>query len=112
MPRQELFKGATDDPELLSFSPCGNSACCGVNLEVDNEYLIGLYSDGTGVDLYAESCGLFREWEAVTHAERDELWGCKVDPCGTCDEYQVSLCCFCCTCACFSTEGLNLYPPR
>lgn len=89
--RQEVYKGVTADPELLFFSTCGNSACCGVFLEEGAEYLIGLYGgDGAGGDLFAESCGLLRGWDdAFDH----ELKGCESDPCnGSCEEYEVSLC--------------------
>lgn len=89
---QTLYKGVTDDPELLSFSfsTCGNSACCGIDLTIGEEYLIGLY--GEGADLVAESCGLFREWESVTDAELAELEGCseESDICdGSCGEFEV-----------------------
>ena len=89
---QTLYEGVTDDPELLSFSfsTCGNSACCGIDLTIGEEYLIGLY--GEGADLVAESCGLFREWESVTDAELAELEGCseESDLCdGSCGEFEV-----------------------
>jgi len=58
-----LYKG---QPEVrygreITFVTGGNSALCGVNLAIGEEYLIGLTV--VNGNLYAGSCGLLQLWE-------------------------------------------------
>lgn len=89
----ELYKGESEVPagEELTFVTGGNSALCGVDLTVGEEYLVGLYPGWNGDELYAQSCGLFRTWSSVTEEERTELESCDFDQsCDlTCGEFQV-----------------------
>lgn len=80
----------------ISFVTGGNSALCGVFLNIDEEYLIGLYwsESGLGTDqgpqLSVGSCDLVRVWSDVTTEDMDTLdAGCgNVDPCGGCGDSQ------------------------
>lgn len=99
----EIFKGETDYDEYavsMSFELAtgGNSALCGIYLEVGQEYVIDLFRQTFGEEdrLYAVgSCGLVTLWEAVDEENRALLRsGCDgYDPCeGACSEFQVRAC--------------------
>ncbi|CAM9746828.1 unnamed protein product, partial [Hapterophycus canaliculatus] len=90
----ELYKGEDDVPGgEITFVTGGNSALCGVDLTVGQEYLIGLYPGWNGDQLYAQSCRLFRTWSSVTDDEQTELESCDYDQsCDlTCGEFQECL---------------------
>jgi len=72
----------------------GNSALCGIYLEVGEEYLIDLYRnefDGSDRLQAVGSCGMARRWSMVTEEDQELLrGGCEsYDPCeGVCGEFQ------------------------
>ena len=70
----------------MSFITADNTAGCGVELELGEEYLVGLDEDNMG-HLTASSCGLFRLWSDVTEGEESLLEVGCVDACdGNCSE--------------------------
>lgn len=72
----------------ISFTTAGNSAACGINLEIDEEYLIHLYRYNG--QLTGNSCGGTKSWSSVSEAEVETLQdGCD-DLCeGECGKFQV-----------------------
>ncbi|CAM9315840.1 unnamed protein product, partial [Laminaria digitata] len=56
----------------ISFDTNASSAACGVYLELGKQYLLGLYQSDDG-SFTANSCGLVRQWNAVTKEERASL---------------------------------------
>lgn len=96
-----VFKGDTGGEAEISFITAGNSAACGIGLEIGQEYVLALAPavdnplEPAGIEgeLSVEACGLYRVWDELPDEERDDLQaGCAAeDPClGTCDEYQVN----------------------
>jgi len=97
-----VFEGDTGGESEISFVTAGNSAACGVFLEIGQEYVLALAPavdnplEPAGIEgqLSIEACGLYRAWDELPDEERTDLEaGCAAaDPClGSCDEYQVSL---------------------
>ena len=66
------------------------SSGCGVQLEVGEEYLIGLHRTGHN-SLTTSICDLLRDWSSVSDEDKASLEaGCNDDPCDeACGEYQV-----------------------
>lgn len=98
-----LFKG---EPEVryaqdITFVTGGNSAACGVNLDIGVEYLITLYRVKNVFDpkrdgqLVAGLCDLVSPWDDISDEDKDTLeLGCdffvEEDPCkGDCGDIQV-----------------------
>ena len=84
--------------EEISTVTGGNSAACGVPLELHEEYLIGLSRSGPSIFFPSQDgqlrfglCGLVRVWSSVTDEEEAALEaGCDGDQCdGACSEFQV-----------------------
>lgn len=86
--------------QVLTFITGGNSAACGVNLDIGEEYLLGLdrlSTDPFNPDrdnmLTVGLCDLSQTWASVSDDDKDALEvGCEVeDHCpGLCSEYQVT----------------------
>jgi len=74
-------------PEEMKFTTPGGPDDCGVQLEIGEEYLIGLYQSSL-LQLTASSCGLFKKWDDVTDEEK-KLLTADCDECGVCGEFQV-----------------------
>lgn len=95
----EIFKGEPDVEYAVDMSfdlvTGGNSALCGIYLEIGDEYLIDLnrYDFGGEESLQAVGlCGLAQLWSTVTEDDQALLrGGCDdYDPCGgTCGDFQV-----------------------
>lgn len=83
----------------ISFVTGGNSATCGVSLELGEEYLIGLYRSGPNTfdpdqdgQLTVGLCDLVQDWGSVSDEDMATLEaGCdNDDPCsGSCTDTQV-----------------------
>lgn len=75
----------------IEFTTAGSSAACGIELDVNEWYLLDLkYSNGEFRAV--GSCGGWRKWRSVSHDDEDVLHnGCKdKDPCnGWCGQNQV-----------------------
>eukprot|EP00904_Undaria_pinnatifida_P014053 jgi/Undpi1/9779/HiC_scaffold_27.g12235.m1 len=78
----------------------GNSAACGVNLNLGEEYLLGLYRSGANVfepdqegQLRVSLCDLVMVWSSVSDEDEATLeTGCEEDLCdGSCSEFQECL---------------------
>lgn len=73
----------------------GNSAQCGIYLDIGVEYVIDLFRNEFLDRLQAQGlCGLVRPWSSVTAQEEEFLReSCEsYDPCeGTCGDFQVSM---------------------
>ncbi|CAM9552578.1 unnamed protein product [Pylaiella littoralis] len=97
----EIFKGEPDVEYAVDMSfdlvTGGNSALCGIYLEIGDEYLIDLnrYDFGGEESLQAVGlCGLAQLWSTVTEDDQALLrGGCDdYDPCGgTCGDFQECL---------------------
>lgn len=95
-----MFKGEPNVryAQVISFITGGNSAACGVDLEIGEEYLLGISPAVDPFDpdrdgrLSVGACGLVRTWSSITDEEASSLeYGCDGEPCGgSCDEYQVN----------------------
>lgn len=79
----------------ITFITAGNSAACGVQLDIGEEYILALgrlpedllNPDRSG-QFTVGLCNLVQFWSA---AGEDELVGCGADACsGNCDELQVN----------------------
>lgn len=111
-----VYSGDVDGQDEISFVTGGNSAICGVDLTIGEEYLLGLYpagedpfdsgtGGGTAGQLTVGLCDLARVWSDVPDDEKADLEaGC--DECDvSCGEFQVcdpscqdwQLCCRCVT---------------
>ncbi len=76
-------------PEEISFTTSGDPSDCGAQLEIGEEYLIGLYENSLQ-QLTASSCGLFKKWDDVEDEDRKLLEeGCDGSCKGECGEFQV-----------------------
>lgn len=83
-----IFKGeaGVDYEEELSFVTGGNSAMCGVYLEIGRDYLLGLYRiensffAGNDGQLTVGLCDFVREWNSVSDEDQELLEdGCGAD---------------------------------
>lgn len=97
-----LYKGETGETyeQEITFITGGNDAACGVNLEIGEEYLLGLYRTTadpfqmeTGGQLTVGLCDLAQVWSSVSDDEKAQLGnGCNIDACdGTCSDSQVGI---------------------
>lgn len=77
----DLFKVEPDYSyaSILTFITGGNSAACGVNLDIGDEYLLGLNRIESAFDpaqngqLTVGLCGLVSEWDDVSDEVKDDL---------------------------------------
>ena len=90
----EVEENYVDGTMKLSLTTGGNSALCGIFMEIGEEYLIDLFHDDFSEDelTVVGSCGLFSSVD-TSDSEQNNLLagGCDDhDPCGgTCDDFQV-----------------------
>lgn len=85
----EYAEGSTFDAAMP-----GNDGLCGINLDIDGDYLIDFYRLEEEIQAVG-LCGLTREWSSVDAEDEAILReGCdNYDPCeGSCDEFQVGRC--------------------
>ncbi|CAM9986066.1 unnamed protein product [Ascophyllum nodosum] len=89
----EVEENYVDGTMKLSLTTGGNSALCGIFMEIGEEYLIDLFHDDFSEDelTVVGSCGLFSSVD-TSDSEQNNLLagGCDDhDPCGgTCDDFQ------------------------
>ncbi|CBN79550.1 conserved unknown protein [Ectocarpus siliculosus] len=86
-----VYSGDVDGQDEISFVTGGNSAICGVDLTIGEEYLLGLYpagddpfdstGGGTAGQLTVGLCDLARVWSDVPDDEKADLEA----GCGECD---------------------------
>eukprot|EP00903_Cladosiphon_okamuranus_P015461 g14277.t1 len=76
-----VFLGDTCGEDEISFVTAGNSAACGINLEIGEEYVLALspaVADPfdptiTEDDLSVYACGLWRKWDHIPDDEKMDL---------------------------------------
>ncbi|CAM9601863.1 unnamed protein product, partial [Laminaria digitata] len=66
-----FYKGGPqdDDEETISFTTAPTRGGCGIYLELDEEYLIGLYQDKAVGSFTANACGLNEKWSSVSEQD-------------------------------------------
>eukprot|EP00752_Nemacystus_decipiens_P004361 g3985.t1 len=97
-----VFLGDTGGQDEIAFLTPGNSAACGISLEIGEEYVLALFpytvledpfdlTGGSEGGLSVEACGLWRKWSDIPSEEKADLEaGCPAeDLCiPICDEDQ------------------------
>lgn len=75
----------------LQIISAGNSALCGIYMDIDQEYLIDLVRNDNGELETVGSCGAFQPWSEVTSPVMDLLQErCEnYNTCENCTEFQV-----------------------
>lgn len=76
-----VFLGDTYGKDEISFVTAGNSAACGITLEIGEEYVIALSPAVanpfdptiTKGELTVGACGLWSKWSAVSDDEKADL---------------------------------------
>ncbi|CAM9692464.1 unnamed protein product, partial [Laminaria digitata] len=69
-----VYKGDPDmsNEQEIGVTTSSSSGLCGVDLELDEEYLLGLFDDGGG-ELSMHLCGLIEPWSFVSDEDKATL---------------------------------------
>lgn len=79
--------------QVLQIITAGNSDLCGIDMDIDQEYLIDLVRNENGELETVGLCGAFEPWSEVSQPVMELLQeGCEnYNTCENCSEFQVEM---------------------